>query len=510
MRDFPSIILQQTGYAVSCLADHPSFQARRGELLALAAASARFWNWRALRYGAFEEYYPWEQGYPPLAFSTLAVAKMAAAGIASAEEVCLGLDRAAQQLCARFEDKATNQQCAGLAALAWLRHLNSEWVPDAVWNRLRDRTLACQHEEGWFMEYGGPDTGYLSVTLDCLWDAYDACGEMEFQESAAKALSLIEGYIALPGRGMGMHNARNTDYIMPYGIARFVRVPKYSGKALAILERLYKTLEEPEHVLHATDDRYIGHYIGHSLIRAVQVLQEAGAGAQTASLAVHPAYLPGAGHWRLLETPSGCSALISGKKGGICTLWFDAYSASDYGWLVREGNCCWVSHWWMSHWEVSINPSAWKMTVEGYLTAHHEQRSTPFKHAALRVLSGVFGRRIIGILKETMIFKSRKSKRVPFRRRIEFASLGVFVTDEISVPQSAVPERAPRSSKRHVASADSFHPEDLVLVDPSIRRTEERRWESGRWIILTEYSYSGSFLGKKRCVSNSLFSGRNN
>ena len=65
IRDFPSVILQQGGYALH-LASQPGAQAEQREgLKKLAAAACRFWNGRATRRGAFEEYYPWEQGFPP-------------------------------------------------------------------------------------------------------------------------------------------------------------------------------------------------------------------------------------------------------------------------------------------------------------------------------------------------------------------------------------------------------------------------------------------------------------
>src|SRR3712207_9393004 len=72
IRDFSSIILQQAGYALHLAGTLPEWSRDRPALDALAAGSARFWNARAQKHYAFEEYYPWEQGYPPLAFATLA------------------------------------------------------------------------------------------------------------------------------------------------------------------------------------------------------------------------------------------------------------------------------------------------------------------------------------------------------------------------------------------------------------------------------------------------------
>ena len=92
-----------------------------------------------------------------------------------------------------------------------------------------------------------------------------------------------------------------------------------------------------------------------------------------------------------------------------------------------------------------------------------ELTSTPWMHMALRVSSLVLGRRLIGRLKNVMIFK-RANSPCFFHRRIEFDAEGITVCDEITgLPDGAVVLRAPRASKRHVASADSFHPEDAAL-----------------------------------------------
>ncbi|HEY8240760.1 MAG TPA: hypothetical protein VIH35_04900, partial [Kiritimatiellia bacterium] len=132
VRDFPSVILQQGGYALAVASELDVFAGDRDALRGLAAASARFWNARAIRHGAFEEYYPWEQGYPPLAFSTLAAMKLAALGAVERNEVQPGAEIAARQLQSRFEAQAANQQVAGLAALAWVRKVFPDLVADTA------------------------------------------------------------------------------------------------------------------------------------------------------------------------------------------------------------------------------------------------------------------------------------------------------------------------------------------------------------------------------------------
>lgn len=512
IRDFSSIILQQGGYALHCASRLPQFADRTEALETLAAASCRFWNDRAVKHGAFEEYYPWEQGYPPAAFSSLAVAKMAAEGVVDADEVFQGLEKAAKQLQSRFEPKAANQQVAGTAALCWIRRIAPELVDESVFGDICNRTLACQHEEGWYMEYGGPDLGYLSVTMDCLWDAYDATGDERFKASAAKALGFIAPFAALPQRGAGMHNSRNTDYIVPYGIARFLVEENQASTAALILSRILSDLNSSEHFVQAIDDRYFCHYIGHSFFRAVPPVEgvkpnetrmadftgqglpacgrSAGGGmGETAegSRGVRmDRWFPGTGHWLRYEPDSDSSVLVSAKKGGILSIASgDKAACSDFGWMIKADGQEWVSHWWADFWTFDRKED--RIAISGHLTPHTETVSTPFKHVVLRGLSLVFGHRIIGLLKEKMIFKKNQSAGVSFSRIIELGRDRVEVTDVIGVENPDVPVRAPRSSKRHVASADCYHREDLNCLDTAIETEESRIVRNGCVEITTIY-----------------------
>ena len=507
IRDFPSIILQQGGYSAWLAAGLPAFSPWKAELTALAAASCRFWNQRATRRGAFEEYYPHEQGYPPLAFSTLAVAKLVAAGVAPAADVEPGARAAARQLLARFEPQAANQQVAGLAALAWLRRVFPALAPDAAFDRIAGRTLALQTAEGWFVEYGGPDLGYLSVTLDCLWDLFDATGDPRYRAAAAAGLACIARYAAVTGGGIGLHNARNTDYILPYGIARFA-VGEAPERATAerLLTALYANVSEPAHFLRAMDDRYLSHYAGHSLLRAATVLAARSPlknparedarppetedrlrsmGGRAAPRAVHQALpasgaatppsdvlLPASGHYlRPAQPGRAYAAILSLRKGGILTAVAPSGRVSDFGWLVESKGRQFVNHWWSDAWRWTREGDSF--TIRGNLAPHREHLSTPPKHAILRLASFLLGRRVIAPLKNALIFK--KSLAGPaFERTVTFEPSSIVVSDRVSgLPEGASIRPAPRSSKRHVASADSFHEEDFRPVpDAMADRTQ--------------------------------------
>lgn len=477
IRDFPSIILQQAGYALSVAADLPFASSTGGKLRELAAASARFWNQRAILHGAFEEYYPYEQGYPPAAFSTLAVAKLCQQGIVPLADVRPGLVIAARQLLTRFEAEAANQQIAGTAALSIIRSLDPSLVTEPEFQRILSKTLALQHPEGWFPEYDGPDLGYLSVSIDCLWDIFDQTHDPRVRQAITTAADYTAWFILSPPGAAGMHNSRNTDYFVPYGLVRLaLEEAPSSGRTSAVVHRIFSRQHAGSfHPFDAVDDRYWSHYIGHSVFRALLLLEKADVPSQ--SPLEHntplPSRQPGSGHV-LLKSAGGACALVSTRKGSIATaVWPDGTCANDFGWIVESPGKLFVSHWWSNDWTVGSTHES--TTCEGYLVAHQEFISSPGKHIILRIGSFILGRRLIRSLKRLVIFK-KPQRTFFFSRRVSFEGDALVILDQITgVSDADLITRAPRSSKRHVASADSFHPQDFEMARGSEKSETIRR-----------------------------------
>ena len=489
IRDFASIILQQGGYTVYTAAKVCNPRLVPADFASkIAAGSCRFWNTRAIRHGAFEEYYPWEQGYPPLAFSTLAVAKLVAEGVVQEQDVHNGLAIAARQLANRFESKAANQQIAGLAALAWVKKIAPALVSGETFATQKRKSLALQTDEGWFWEYDGPDIGYLSVTLDCLWDLYDATGDQDFRTSADSALGFIARVMDMSGCGLGMLNARNTDYVVPYGIARHLAdgPPAQREQAAFILDALYTDTEKPTHFFKAVDDRYWCHYIGHSVARAIAVINCCGeVNTQPRAQEAGEIDMPLAGYV-FKRTDGGTVITLALNKGGCVRLTKDDKLAFDFGWVLDTGKKQFVTHWWSRDWELHKSDKVDTWTVRGHLVPHKETTSTPFMHIALRIVSLIFGKTIIGLLKNVMIFKKTKSQ-YSFHRTITATATGVSIHDEIEgLNGKEKITSAPRASKRHVASADSFSTEDFELNNGfDIKRSQNKSQESAKFIVTT-------------------------
>ena len=164
------------------------------------------------------------------------------------------------------------------------------------------------------------------------------------------------------------------------------------------------------------------------------------------------------GHF-LRQTEAGEKMLVTLRKGGIFSHHAGGGWVCDFGWMVEAAGRQFISHWWSGDWQYGQGKS--QLWVEGSLYEHKDIASTPGRHMALRIASFVAGSRLIGALKKKLIFEKARSK-IGFRRTVKWSSDTIHVVDTFTnLPAGAKFLPAPRSSKRHVASADLFQAEDF-------------------------------------------------
>ena len=324
--------------------------------------------------------------------------------------------------------------------------------------------LNLQHAEGWFPEYDGPDLGYLAVSIDCLWDILDHTQDACVKKAIVQAADYTAWFALTPLAAAGMHNSRNTDYFVPYGLVRLAIEDSCQQTSEVVSALFSRRTPDAFHPFDAVDDRYWCHYIGHSVFRALSLLEKIPLCAVTEPepTAAIPSQKSGSGH-ALIGSPNAASTLVSTRKGAITTtVWPNGAAACDFGWIVQTSKQLFVSHWWTPAWAVSADGSS--ATCEGYLVSHKEHLSTPWKHIILRLCSFILGRKLIKVLKRLVIFK-KPQQTLHFTRRVEMENDVVIIHDRITgISANDEIIRAPRTSKRHVASADSYHPEDLDML----------------------------------------------
>lgn len=467
IRDFSSIILQQAHIIEDSLLrlsmpDNPWYQSH---LLENSISSGiDFWAESQLSSGSFNEYYPFEEGFPPTAFSLYATGIILRnreyQGVSNQVKNCI--QKAVDYLFAVQENEASNQEAAGLAGIALASKVPGIKVDTKQLQIRIDSLLSKQDAEGWFFEYGGPDVGYLSVTLDCLVDIYDIFPAQNIILAIDNAVKFISFLVCHSNQTPPMINARNTDYIVPYGL---VKTAQRNPMAAAVVRKLFAEVDDYNHFLNRIDDRYACHYVFQSCFRAISLLPE-----MTTEKSLLPyeqndsIWLNSSGIY--IDHTEGISTVVSPRKGGIVYRYDnEGMKSCDFGWRLKNGKEVIVNHWQDSTYTISAKNEGNKVEIvsRGVMSKHSYSVSSPEKHFVLRMASKITGRRLIPILKKIMIFNNKKSD-VSFCRKILLDAGSCKIEDQIAAPnlQEYTLHRAPSFSLRHVASAGGYLPEDMA------------------------------------------------
>lgn len=469
VRDFASIVLQQGALVLETLYNYSSqenFLYREPKVLSWVNASIGFWARQQLPSGAFNEYYPFEEGFPPTAFSLYAVALIfQKRGFPEAQpDVLLAIQKAVDSLLSVQERQALNQESVALTAVELASRIPGVKLDRKKLDSRFVDFFAAQSSEGWFPEYGGADTGYLSVTLDALSVYYDLTGDARADVAMNKALEFISMLVSVSGSTPVMTNSRNTDYIAPYGL---LRMAESSPLARCVFEKIFSCHENPGHFLNATDDRYLCHYIYQSCFRGLEQLSRMTAlKTELPCEKVEERFFPDAGI-HILHTPGKRSVFTAARKGGVYYVYTpQGVVFADFGWRQKNSD----GRVALTHWQHPENGSALSQAADstvieakGTVSLHCWTESTPLRHAALRVLSYLFGRKIIAWLKMAMIFKA-ESYGIHYIRKITITPQGISCCDSFRGKRIEAfnPVPAPAYSLRHVASAGNFTKEELT------------------------------------------------
>jgi len=482
IRDFSSMIIQQGMLIIDALksleyADNPLYNHPLADKW--IDGCLRFWASQQLSNGSFNEYYPFEEGYPPTAFTLHAVGLIFQGR--KFPEPTESVGRAIQKTCdwviCNPEKEALNQESAGLAGIAIASKIPGIKVDSTKFEERLSEFFKKQSEEGWFIEYGGPDLGYLSVTLDCLWSLYDVTGDVRAKEAIDRAVNFYTAMVAVSGNTPVMVNSRNTEYVVPYGL---VRAGKDNPAAAAVVRALYRRVGKADHFLCSTDDRYACHYVYQSCFRSLPLIsQMSDISLPILSEKGGEVYLKEAGIL-VRHIPGKKSIFVAGQKGGI-TYSFTAsgLKGADFGWRsnLPKGKIG-VTHWQDAGYKVEISKDdeTTVVTTNGVMSAHGMMKSSPLRHTFLRVSSFLFGKKLIPILKKIMIFDNPPVN-VKFCRKVFVSNDEIKIEDSFFGIDSAGLQlrRAPIYSMRHVSSAGSFALEELVSYPeetPSDKPTE--------------------------------------
>lgn len=474
-RDYSSAILQQSVHVLE--------SARRGDIETdLSAQQAARLTKTAVAgltrqingQGGVNEYYPFENSYVAGAFALYAVCRVLLDWQETAPHLLEGIDfPALQRLVDHMQNRREHRQngrsgmyrgttpacqhATALAALTIAGELEPLKVSKEVVSSNLQRLLEGQSSEGWFDEYGGPDFGYLSVTMDALADIHRITRADAVFSALERAVDFVARTVGPDGKIPFELGSRNTEYFYPYGLAYAART---NQAASWLLHTAFRDMNSPRHFLWSIDDRYMAHCTLASIVKSLPYLP--GAAEPKRPPGKESIWMPGSGLW--LEHRADYTLAVSSRKGGIVRVArSNAAPLVDHGFRARAKNRKWTNNWWSSSLEVTKEEG--KIVISGSCRRLVYDLPSPALHLGLRALAFLFRHRLKPFLKKVMILREGEEKggAPRFTRTITLGADDVLeIRDVIAGKGEMEAVAAPRQNLRYVPSANNFCDEECI------------------------------------------------
>lgn len=231
------------------------------QMLEWIRAGISYWAKSQSKDGSFSEWYPNEHSYVATAMSAYAIAETICNAGGDLNPSWKALRNAGFFLKKRRETRATNQEIAAATALSSIHKVlgNRIWS-DSAEDKI-GHVLEQQHDEGWFNEYGGADTGYLSLSIDFLAKYYMEHRSDEVKNALTRAICFISNML-LPDHTAFPYGSRDTAYLIPSGFEIMAEEIPMAARIAEFIRKSYELDTAP-----IWDDRYLA-YNGYTLLQA--------------------------------------------------------------------------------------------------------------------------------------------------------------------------------------------------------------------------------------------------
>lgn len=478
IRDFSSAILQQTSLTLALLYKY-NFEGN----IYYNNHFVRDWSIGALRYlshiqlpdGSFNEYYPFEHGYPPTAFLLFSGCKTYQILQLQDDGIMNTLEKTGAYLSSHSETSAYNQEFASIAGLYLLYEITGKEAYHLACKTKLRYALEHQSMDGWFPEQGGADIGYSSVALDMLAEYYWHSKDETVREPINKLISFLQYFVHPDQTIGGEYGSRNTTYLMPNGFATMELLGNEA--AAAINHFIYEKIDLHTHFMNSVDERYLSHYVLHSFLRALIKIQSCEMKSKTYQL---PCFQP---HYHVFEHAglvTMCNdqyyVVCAPSKGGIFKV-FDSGKevAGDFGYrhFMKPGVIS-TTNWLDPEYKIEYGENEVKIT--GYFTVVKQKEQNPIYHLGLVVTSFLFGKKINTFIKKILLF-TKKHEQIKFIRNIKFQTDTIFVQDyfENNTGSPVVIKSASNMSLRLVASGKFFSNSDLHVHNDLLQECDKTK-----------------------------------
>jgi hypothetical protein len=263
--DFPTALAQFAVHSLALVYTHrfpQSIYCRQSKIRDWCIAGMDYWTRIQHKDGAFDEFYPFERGWAgPTAFTLYAVAdsyQMLRAEVPSDVEARLleAIYRAAMSI-------IKSDQSGGILANHHAIAVLAVWKACQILRRDElcvgfekkwENFLQYHTDEGWSLEYDGPDPGYLSATVSFLGKLYKEQKTEGLRKVLERSVDFAS-YFVYPNKFYaGIVGSRQTLHFYPHGFEILSReIPLAGAVAQKMLEGLGEDKLVPPEIM---ADRY--------------------------------------------------------------------------------------------------------------------------------------------------------------------------------------------------------------------------------------------------------------
>ncbi len=431
--DFPSGMSQEFVFplALAFHADSPDNPFHGQEALRQwIAAGIRFAADSGHKNGSCDDYFPYECAGGAAAFSLLACMESYRLMNFSDQHLLDFFETRANWLARHHESgRLSNHQ----ALIALCLELAGQLLNTDQWETERqqrlEKVLSWQDEEGWFYEYEGCDTGYLTLTLGCLAQCWLHRPEDRILASLRKGIAFLQDFIHPDGSFGGEYTSRNTYNYFPHGFELIgSRVPE----ALALNDRFLAGLNNKKNPAYG-DDHIIGHHTWSYLLAWKHFNRERPPLIQAPK--EEKKWYPNAGI--LIDKKNDTTLYLALNKGGVFKLFHkDSLICSDTQFSLvttrgkKTANA--VAHL-VGEYDVAVEDD--HIMVSGTFGWAKQKQMTPLNLIILRLIMYGGGRLypdLVRKLLQKLLITGKQEAPFSFIRKFQRRDVGWKVSDTIS------------------------------------------------------------------------------
>lgn len=407
---------------------NPYFKSER--VLEFIKAGLNYWTKIQEKNGSFNEWYPKENSFVATSFTLYAMTETLILLNIDDPKIKNSISKAAHWLINKKEERAMNQEAGSALALYNSYLITGDETFKIVSENKINNIYKKQDKEGWFIEYGGADIGYLSLAVDYLGKLYQKTNNKKLLDVLKKSCDFLSYFIHPDFTFGGVYGSRNTEYLIPHG---FEIIADKDKSALLLTSAIRESLKKQTYFPNSLDERYLSQIL-YTWIQAHMDSKNKYSKDWLFKKNFNKDF-ENAGIY--IFSNKNFYFVVNYKKSGVFKLYLKQKKKQvvDSGIFLKIRKKRFQSAWFgNSKFEIKNN----RIKVSGNFVKYKSNKTSPFKYFLIRLFQYTFGRiEKIGLfvknkLRDFLITKNKKERHW-FERIIEFKNSKIVIIDTLKI-----------------------------------------------------------------------------